>query len=88
MGFAPQALPFGLRFDLLWQELDDEDEWFRQIGGLANATFGIPLIFIQPYALVGGGVIRTESPDVVHVGHVHGESETTVGFNAGLGLAP
>ena len=86
IGFDLPLLPFGLRADLLWQELDDQDEWYRQVGGLANATFGLPLIFIQPYALVGGGVIRTTTPDVVHGDHVHNESSTDIGFNAGVGL--
>lgn len=86
VGFDLPLLPFGLRADLLWQELDDQDDWFRQVGGLANATFGLPLIFIQPYALVGAGVIRTSAPDVVHGDHTHSASSTDVGFNAGVGL--
>lgn len=82
VGFDLPLLPFGLRADVLWQELDAQDDWFRQVGGLANATFGLPLIFIQPYALVGAGVIRTSAPDV----GPGSASSTDVGFNAGVGL--
>ncbi|MEX2571844.1 MAG: outer membrane beta-barrel protein [Gemmatimonadota bacterium] len=88
VGFSLPLLPFGVRGDLFWQELpDEEDGWFRQIGGLLNAVFEVPLVIVQPYGLVGGGVLRTDTPDVDHTGHVHtGESETTVGLNAGLGI--
>ena len=88
IGFDLPLLPFGLRADALWQEVpDDQDEWFRQIGGIANATFGIPLIIVEPYALAGVGFLRTETPETTHGGHTHdGETESLVGFNAGLGL--
>jgi hypothetical protein len=88
VGFDLPMLPIGARADLFWQELPDvEDEWFRQIGGLVNAVFEIPLVVIQPYGLAGVGVVRTEAPEVTHAGHTHAtDSETTVGFNAGLGV--
>jgi opacity protein-like surface antigen len=88
VGFGLPLLPFGVRGDLLWQEVPDVTEGhFRQIGGLLNATFGIPLLVVQPYGLLGVGLLRTESPDVVHQDHAHhGETENIFGFNAGLGV--
>lgn len=88
VGFGLPLLPFGFRVDALWQELrDDHDGWFRQIGGLANATFGIPLVFIEPYGLVGAGYLRAQEPDVDHGDHTHtGGSENVLGFNVGAGL--
>lgn len=88
IGFDVPLLPFGIRADALWQEVPDDNEgWFRQIGGLVNATFGIPLIVVEPYALAGVGFLRTETPDVAHAGHEHfGETENLVGFNAGAGV--
>jgi hypothetical protein len=88
VGFGLPLLPFGLRADLLWQEVPDvHDGWFRQIGGLANAVFGVPMVVIQPYGLLGVGLIRTEEPEVHHGDHAHtGATETTVGFNIGGGL--
>ena len=78
----------GLRADVLWQELKDEEaEWFRQIGGVLNAVVGIPLVIVEPYALAGVSYMRTEPPEVAHVGHTHDEdSENIVGFNAGAGV--
>jgi hypothetical protein len=83
VGFAMPALPVGLRTDLLYQEVPvtGEDVWIRQIGGLLNATFGLPLMVIEPYALVGAGLLRTEEPHGDHT-----DTYNLVGFNAGLGL--
>lgn len=88
VGINVPLLPLGLRADVLWQELkDEESEWFRQVGGALNATYGIPLIIIEPYALAGVSYLRTETPDVLHVGHAHaGDGENTFGFHAGAGL--
>lgn len=88
IGFGIPLFPVGLRGDLLWQELpDDEGGNFRQIGGIANATLGMPLIVIEPYVLGGVGVFSVSEPEEIHVGHDHpGESETTTGFNVGAGL--
>jgi opacity protein-like surface antigen len=82
IGFGMPMLPFGLRADLLWQEfkLSGQDGHARQIGGLLNATFGLPLPFIQPYLLAGAGVINHTDP--VHEVH----SGTDVGFNVGGGV--
>jgi opacity protein-like surface antigen len=88
VGFDAPLLPVGLRVDLLWQELpvagDANDDWIREIGGLANAVFEVPLIIIQPYGLAGVGVMRHsvtgDSSDT------DDDSETTVGVNAGLGV--
>jgi len=84
VGFAMPALPVGLRVDLLYQEVpltEEDGEWIRQIGGLLNATFGLPLMVIEPYALVGAGLLRTEEPHDDHV-----DVYNLLGFNAGLGL--
>jgi hypothetical protein len=88
VGFGVPMMPFGIRADALWQELrDEEDGWFRQVGGLLNATFGLPLVGIQPYGLVGAGYLRATSPAATHGGHTHaGGSENILGFNAGLGV--
>jgi opacity protein-like surface antigen len=87
VGFGLPLLPFGIRADALWQELSDEGEWFRQVGGLLNATFGLPMVVITPYGLVGAGFLRATAPAVQHPGHAHdGESENIVGFNLGAGL--
>ncbi len=75
-------LPIGVRADALWQEYPDvHDDWVRQLGALANVTVGMPMLLIQPYALVGAGLIRTK------LGEEHGgETDTNAGFNAGVGL--
>jgi opacity protein-like surface antigen len=89
LGFGLPMLPLGLRVDALWQELpaSGADGMFRQIGGLLNGTFGIPLGIAQPYGLIGGGVIAFTSPDLPHGDHAHeGETETGFGFNAGIGI--
>ena len=88
IGFGLPMLPFGIRADALWNEVPDEtDGWFRQIGGLVNATIGVPLVIVEPYVLAGVGYLRTEVPDIAHAGHAHlGETENLVGFNAGAGV--
>jgi hypothetical protein len=88
VGFGLPLLPFGARFDALWQEVPDvHDGWFRQIGVLGNAVVAVPLVFVQPYGLLGVGLLRTETPEEDHGDHAHeGETESFVGFNAGLGL--
>lgn len=79
IGFGIPLFPLGLRGDVLWQEVPhDVDGNFRQIGGIANATLGMPLILIEPYVLGGIGVFSVSAPDT--------ESETTTGFNVGAGL--
>lgn len=88
IGFGIPLFPVGLRADVLWQELpDDIDGNFRQIGGIANATLGMPLILIEPYVLGGVGMFSVSEPDADHGDHTHAEgSETTTGFNVGAGL--
>lgn len=88
IGFGIPLFPLGVRGDVLWQELpDDVGGNFRQIGGIANATLGMPLILIEPYVLAGIGVFSLNAPDEAHAGHDHsGENETTTGFNVGAGL--
>src|SRR5690606_39171389 len=67
VGFNVPLMPFGIRADALWQEFKDEEEgWFRQIGAVANATFGVPLVIIEPYALVNVSYLRTDSPEEAH----------------------
>lgn len=83
IGFGVPMLPVGLRADAFWQEVPDtNDGWYRQIGGLANVTLGIPLVVVEPYILGGVGLIRTETPDGVIL---DGDSDTSLGFNAGAG---
>jgi opacity protein-like surface antigen len=89
VGFNVPLLPFGLRADALWQEfpVSGADGHFRQIGGLLNGTFALPMPIIQPYVLAGAGVINHREPDVEHGDHEHhGGSSTDVGFNAGAGV--
>ncbi len=84
VGFGVRGLPFGLRADLLWQEfkIAEADGHARQIGGLLNATFALPMPFIQPYLLAGAGVINHSEPEGSP--DVHGG--TDIGFNAGGGV--
>lgn len=88
VGFGIPLFPVGLRADLLWQEFPDETSgFFREIGGIANATLGMPLLLIEPYVLGGVGVFSHSAPDELHLGHEHaGEEGTTMGFNVGAGL--
>lgn len=91
VGFGVPLLPIGLRADLLWQEFQLAGEGasghFRQIGGLLNGVFALPMPLLQPYALAGVGLIQHTEPETVHGGHTHtGTSETKVGFNAGAGV--
>jgi hypothetical protein len=85
---SKSSLPVGIRADVLWQELKDEEaEWYRQVGGALNATYEVPLMSIEPYVLAGGSYLRTESPEVAHEGHEHAaESENLLGFHAGAGI--
>lgn len=89
VGFAPAALPVGLRADLLWQEFPDEHEGtFREIGGLANVLVGIPLPVARPYLLGGVGVVSHTPPGEDHGDHVHEhEGETSFAYALGGGIA-
>lgn len=88
VGFGIPLFPVGVRGDVLWQELPDEVSGnFRQIGGIANVTLGMPLILIEPYVLGGVGIFSHTEPDELHPDHVHeSESQTSTGFNVGAGL--
>lgn len=88
VGFDAPSLPVGIRADLIWQEVQREDAgWFRQIGGLLNATFGVPFVFIEPYGLVGVGYIHTDEPTIILPdGSTIENDDTSFGFNAGLGM--
>jgi hypothetical protein len=82
VGFGLAMLPIGLRLDALWQELPDvHDGTMRQIGGLLNGTFGLPLGVAQPYGLVGVGLLNSTEAE-----EHGGGSENTLGFNAGVGI--
>lgn len=88
VGFGIPLFPVGARADLLWQELPDEHGGnFRHIGGIANATLGLPLVFIEPYVLAGVGIFSITEPEEDHGDHAHeAGSETSTGFNVGAGL--
>jgi len=91
VGFGVAALPIGLRADLLWQEFPlsgaGATGHFRQIGGLLNGVFALPLPMLQPYALAGVGIINQTEPETPHGDHAHeGHSSTDIGFNAGAGV--
>jgi opacity protein-like surface antigen len=88
VGFAPAALPVGIRADLLWQVFPDAHAGsFRQIGGFANALVGVPFGPARPYLLGGVGVVNHTPPDEDHGDHAHeGESETNFAFALGGGL--
>jgi hypothetical protein len=97
-GFHAQAslsvgvplLPLGFRGDVAFQQFPDaSDGNFRQVGGLANATLGLPLplIVLSPYAIGGVGVFHHDAPEEAHDGHTHaGESGSAAAFNVGAGL--
>lgn len=88
IGFAPAALPLGLRADLLWQEFPDEHGGQeREIGGLANAILALPLGIARPYLLGGVGIMSHHPPEEEHGDHTHeGEEETTSAFALGAGI--
>jgi hypothetical protein len=83
-------LPVGGRADLLYQRFPDvEGGSFQQLGGLANATVGLPLplVVISPYAIGGVGAFRHSGPDEDHGDHVHeGEDGTAAAWNVGAGV--
>jgi len=77
-------LPFGLRADLLYQQLPGDGENYRQIAGIANATLDvlpIPLMPVRPYILGGVGLFNHEG----HGDHAHGDG-TDLGLNLGAGV--
>jgi hypothetical protein len=76
-------LPFGVRGDLLYQQLphSGEGDDYRQIAGVANATLDvlpIPLMPVRPYLLGGLGLFN-------HEGHPTGDG-TDLGINVGAGV--
>lgn len=97
-GFHAQAslhvgvplLPLGFRGDAMYQQFAAESSGtFRQAGGLANATLGlpVPLIVISPYAIGGVGAFRHMPPEVTVGGvTVEGEESTEAAWNVGAGL--
>lgn len=97
-GFHAQAslsvgvplIPVGFRGDLVFQQFPDEHAGnFRQVGGLANATLGLPLplIVLSPYAVGGVGVFHHSAPDEAHGDHAHdGDSGSAAAFNVGAGV--
>jgi hypothetical protein len=81
-GIGIPLFPVGLRADAIWQEMpaDPGEGMYKQVGGIANVTLGMPLILIEPYVLGGIGFFRQDVPnDAV-------ESTTETGFNVGAGL--
>lgn len=94
VGFAPAVLPFGLRADLFYQTFGNVErepginvslggEWFRQLGLMLNAVYGIPLgEVLAPYALVGVGYLHEWHGDRSYSGTDH----NTFNLNAGLGV--
>lgn len=97
-GFHAQAslsigvplLPVGGRGDLMYQQFPDEHSGtFRQVGGLASATLGLPLplIVLSPYAIAGVGVFHHSAPDAAHGDHTHhGASGSAAAWNLGAGV--
>jgi hypothetical protein len=83
-------LPVGFRGDLLFQQFPDEHSGsFRQVGGLANATVGLPLPLpvLRPYAIGGIGMMHETAPEEDHGDHAHeGESGFHPAFNVGAGV--
>jgi hypothetical protein len=76
-------LPFGLRGDLLYQQLprSGDGDNYRQIAGVANATLDvlpIPLMPVRPYIIGGLGLFN-------HDGHPEGDG-TDLGVNLGAGV--
>lgn len=82
--------PVGFRGDAVYQQFSDEaGGTFRQAGGLANATVGLPLplVVISPYAIGGVGAFRHTAPEEDHGDHAHeGESGTAAAWNVGAGV--
>jgi hypothetical protein len=81
LGFAPAALPFGVRLEGMWQRIPEGDDHQDFLGGTLNAEVGLPLAIIRPYVIGGFGVIRHEE---YHGTHTHG-AHTDYGFNVGVG---
>lgn len=88
LGLDVPALPVGLRADLLWQRFPDEHEGsFTEVGGLLNATAGLPLPLARPYVVGGVGLVHHDAPEEEHGDHVHeGESGSSFAFNVGAGV--
>jgi hypothetical protein len=91
--FPVAALPFRLRTDVLYADHRNVErepslwtrvggEWFRQIGGALSATQSLPLGAVEPYGLLGVGVIREWWGDYSHAGTDHWNFR----LNAGVGL--
>ena len=80
-------LPFGVRGDLLYQQLPGsgarDGQTYHQLGGFANATLDvlpIPLMPVRPYVLGGLGLVnhRVRNGDL--------DDGTDLGLNLGAGV--
>lgn len=90
LGLGLPLLPIGARGDVMYQQFPDEHSGtFRQVGGMANATLGLPLplIVLSPYAIGGVGMFHHTAPDEEHGDHTHeGEDGTAGAWNVGAGI--
>jgi hypothetical protein len=74
------VLPVAGRIDGAFNRFGEVDGNYTVLSGTLNAILGLPLGFINPYAIGGVGVY-SEKDDA------HGEErETNLGFNVGLGI--
>jgi opacity protein-like surface antigen len=92
LGVQPTGLPFGLRFDGVYHDLDfDEDEvpfdgGIRILGGSANVQFIFaPLSPLRPYLSGGLGVYNVKA-DLEDDLEDDEDSETKFGLNGGVGI--
>lgn len=83
-------LALGGRGDVVFQQFPAEGSGsFRQVGGIANATLGLPLplVVLSPYAIGGVGAFHHSTSDVRFGDEVvPGSSATEAAWNVGAGV--
>lgn len=93
VAFRVPNVPFTVRTDLLFLNFTNVErepgidvtlggEWFRQLGLVLNGQYGLSLGAVEPYALLGVGLVREWHGDRSYSGTDH----TTISLNAGIGM--
>jgi hypothetical protein len=86
LDIAPEAIPFPLRFDLMFNRWggDGFDGSIRSFAGIANGVFNIPTQQggLEPYVLGGLGIYN----NAVNADDFEDDSETDLGINFGGGF--
>lgn len=93
VAFRVPVVPFDLRTDLVYLSFSNVErepginvtlggEWFRQLGLVLNGQYGLSLGSVEPYALLGVGLVREWHGDRSYSGTDH----IAVSLNAGIGM--